>query len=169
MQARIVDGKATSATHFVLGLDAFSRGNSDDARLHWEQAFRLEPNAAIVANNLAWMLAHGDCPDLTRALELANRAVEHRPKQPRFRGTRAFVLLKLNRWPEALTDLEASLASRSRTRSRRTLIWQMFMKSWVPPSFRHSIATGPRFSNKPPANAQRTMAQPKRRTGPSQP
>ena len=111
MQARIVDGKATSATHFVLGLDAFSRGNADLARLHWEQAFRLEPNAATVANNLAWTLAHSNCPDLIRALELANRAVEQQPRQPRFRGTRACVLLKLKRWPEALTDLEASLAS----------------------------------------------------------
>jgi tetratricopeptide (TPR) repeat protein len=111
LQAWIVDGKATAAIHFVLGLDAFSRGKGDEAKLHWEQAFRLEPNAAMVANNLAWMLAHGDCPDLTRALELANRAVEHRPKQPRFRGTRAFVLLKLKHWPEALTDLEASLAA----------------------------------------------------------
>ncbi len=111
LQAQIVNGKATSATHFVLGLDAFSRGNGAETRLHWEQAFLLEPGAAIVANNLAWILAHGDCPDLTRAVALADRAVEQQPKQPRFRSTRAFVLMKLKRWPEALTDLEAALAA----------------------------------------------------------
>jgi tetratricopeptide (TPR) repeat protein len=110
MSKQIVDGKSTPATHFVLGLDAFSRGKVDEARLHWEQAFRLDPSAALVANNLAWLLANAKDPDLKRALELADRAVERRPKQPRFRGTRGLVLMKLQRWSEALTDFEASLA-----------------------------------------------------------
>ena len=110
LQAQLTDGKATPTTHFVLGLDAFSRGRGDEARLHWEQAFRLDPGMPIVANNLAWVLAHADPPDLTRALELADRAVQRQPNNLHFRGTRGVVLMKLRRWPEALTDLEAELA-----------------------------------------------------------
>lgn len=107
----LAEGKASAWLHFVLGADASSQGRTDEARLHWEQAFRLEPDLAVVANNLAWVLAHANPPDLNRALDLANRAVERRPKDARLRGTRGVVLMKLGRWSEALTDLEAELES----------------------------------------------------------
>ena len=128
MQARLVDGKATSATHLVLGLDAFSRGDANEARVHWEQAFRIEPTAPIIANNLAWLLAHAEQPDLARALELANRAIEQRPKQPRFRGTRASILMKLKRWPEALADLELSLAADPRSVETHLNLAEVYQK-----------------------------------------
>ena len=87
-----------------------TRGRNDEARLHWEQALRLEPEMGVVANNLAWVLAHDEPPDLTRALELAERAVQSKPSDSRFRGTRGVVLMKLGRSSEAITDLEAELA-----------------------------------------------------------
>ena len=111
LQALIADGKGTPATHFVLGVAANEQGRVDEARLHWEQAFRLDPKLGVVANNLAWLLAHADPPDLNRALELANLAVEREPKAATFRGTRGVVLMKLKRWSDALTDLEAELAA----------------------------------------------------------
>jgi tetratricopeptide (TPR) repeat protein len=110
LQSQLTAGKATVTTHFLLGWDAFSRGRGDEARLHWEQAVRLAPDSAVLANNLAWVLASAQPADLTRALELANRAIERKPNQPDFHHTRGIVLMKLERWPEALTDLEAALA-----------------------------------------------------------
>ena len=109
LQTQLTDGKATVATHFLLGWDAFSRARGVEARLHWDQAFRLAPNSAVLANNLAWVLAANEPQNLTRALELANEAVKRKPKQPDFHHTRGIVLMKLKRWPEALTDLEAAL------------------------------------------------------------
>jgi tetratricopeptide (TPR) repeat protein len=109
LQAELVSGKATAGVHFVLGLDAYARRKEDEARTHWEQAFRLDPDMAPVANNLAWVLAHSDKPDLNRALELANRTIERQPKAKHFHGTRGFILMKLGRWKEALTDLEEEL------------------------------------------------------------
>ncbi len=132
LQAQLTDGKATATIHFLLGLDAFSRGRSDEARLHWEQALRLDPNAAIVANNLAWVLANAESPNLTRALELAERAVEARPKQPSFRGTRGIVLMKLRRWPEALTDLEAALAGDPNSGELHVVLAQVYEKLGSP-------------------------------------
>ncbi len=64
-----------------------------------------------VANNLAWILAHADPPDLARALELGNQAVALRPNDARFRDTRGRILVKMKRWNEALTDLELVLRS----------------------------------------------------------
>jgi tetratricopeptide (TPR) repeat protein len=81
----------------------------DEARTQWEQAFRLNPDMEIVANNLAWLLAHAPNPDLNRALDLADRAVKRNPTAPHYHGTRGVILMKLGRWSEALTDLEEEL------------------------------------------------------------
>ena len=111
LQTLIADGKGTPAAHFVLGVAANEQGRAAEARLHWEQAFRLDPRMGVVANNLAWVLAQADPPDLDRALELANLAVDRQPKEATFRGTRGFILMKMKRWSESLTDLEAELAA----------------------------------------------------------
>jgi tetratricopeptide (TPR) repeat protein len=126
LQSLLASGKATPATHFVLGVDANARGRNDEARLHWEQAVRLDPRMAVVANNLAWVLAHAEPPDLARALALAERAVQGRPDEARFRGTRGVVLMKLGRWHEALTDLEAELAAHPDLRETHGALAQVY-------------------------------------------
>jgi predicted Zn-dependent protease len=63
-----------------------------------------------VANNLAWVLARDDPPDLERALKLADLALERQPDARRFHGTRGDVLARLGRWREALPELEEGLA-----------------------------------------------------------
>jgi tetratricopeptide (TPR) repeat protein len=103
-------GQATSAAHFTLGVDAWMRGDAAAARAHLEEADRLEPGSPLVANNLAWVLARADPPDLGRALKLADLALERQPDARRFRGTRGDVLARLGRWRDALPELEAGLA-----------------------------------------------------------
>jgi tetratricopeptide (TPR) repeat protein len=110
-ESTLASGRTNAGVHFVLGLDANIRGKDDEARAHWEQAFRLDPDMAVVANNLAWVLAHANKPDLNRALELANRAIERQPSAKHFHATRGVVLMKLGRWAEALTDLEKELVN----------------------------------------------------------
>jgi tetratricopeptide (TPR) repeat protein len=107
-------GVAPGTAHFALGLDAWQRGREDEARLHWERALQLAPQVGAVANNLAWLLARSKTPDLPRALELANRAVEQSPNNPGFRDTRGRVLARLGRWKEALPDLETAVAAAPR-------------------------------------------------------
>ena len=62
-------------------------------------------------NHLAWALTQGETPDLERALRLADEAVKLAADQPEMRATRGRILARLQRWQEALTDLEAVLAS----------------------------------------------------------
>jgi tetratricopeptide (TPR) repeat protein len=115
-------GVAAGTAHFALGLDAWQRGREDEARLHWERAIELAPQVPSVANNLAWLLAQAKEPDLPRALELANRAVEHAPTNASFRDTRGRILARMGRWKEALPDLEAAVAAAPRDRDlHRTL------------------------------------------------
>jgi tetratricopeptide (TPR) repeat protein len=104
-------GEATATAHFALGVDAWIHSNPDEARVHFEAADRLAPGTPRIVNNLAWLLARGDHPDLPRALKLADLAVERRPDVPMYRGTRGVILARLERWRDALPDLEAGLAA----------------------------------------------------------
>jgi uncharacterized protein HemY len=70
----------------------------------------MDPNLSVVANNLAWLLAHADNPDLPRALKLIELALTKHPDEPTFRDTRGKIYMKQKRWQEALTDLQFVLA-----------------------------------------------------------
>jgi tetratricopeptide (TPR) repeat protein len=119
----LTKGQNLAGAHFVLGVDAWLRNRPDEARIHYEQADRLAPGSPEVVNNLAWVLIHTEHPDPQRALPLANAAVERRPDNPLFHGTRGMVLAKLGRWKEALPDLEAALpASPREVRLRQALV-----------------------------------------------
>ncbi len=106
LEQLLAEGPPSGVLHLLLGLNAWQHGQQDAARIHLEQAYRLAPDAAVVGNNLACMLAEGPHPDLPRALALADAAVARWPEQPHFRDTRGQVLVKLGRYQEALVDLE---------------------------------------------------------------
>jgi tetratricopeptide (TPR) repeat protein len=111
VRALLAAGKAPAMAHFALGGDAWARGDVGQAREHWEQAYRLDPNLAAVANNLAWSLAYQEPADVPRALGLVEQAVRLNPGRPEFRGTRGEILVKAGRFKDALPDLEAALAA----------------------------------------------------------
>ena len=69
----------------------------------------MSQGAPLVANNLAWVLAFSPPVDLPRALELASAAIKKQPDEPRFRATRGHILFKMERYKEALPDLEDGL------------------------------------------------------------
>jgi predicted Zn-dependent protease len=103
-------GQNTAVAHFILGTTAWQAGQGEEAKLHLEQAYKLGPKLPVVGNNLAWVLADRSPPQLDRALELIDAVLANSPANPRYRGTRGYVLSKLGRWKDAITDLEASLA-----------------------------------------------------------
>jgi predicted Zn-dependent protease len=90
-------------------MDAWEQGKHEEGLLHLEQAYQLAPHMGVVANNLAWVLANAQPPDLPRALTLMNTVLERWPNEPLYRDTRGEVLVKMGRWKEALTDLQAAL------------------------------------------------------------
>jgi tetratricopeptide (TPR) repeat protein len=109
LQTVVARGHATGPVHYALGLDAWEHGRAAEARLHWEEACRLSPLMPAFANNLAWILAVGPDPVLPRALEMINPVIDRWPNERRFRETRGQILAKMERWKEALPDLEAAL------------------------------------------------------------
>ena len=115
-------GVAPWTVHAILGTSAASEARWDEARLHLEQAHRLNPRLPALLNNLAWALAHCDPPELERALAVASSAVELAPTNPHVRETRGQIFTRLAKWEEARADLELALPQvRSHQRLHETL------------------------------------------------
>lgn len=113
LNKNIVEGRAIGLSHLLLGAEAFESGQPEQAKTHLERAFDALPNADLIANNLAWLLAFAEPPQLDRALELIEPVVERNSTSARFRDTRGQILLKLDRPKEALADLEFALPALS--------------------------------------------------------
>jgi Flp pilus assembly protein TadD len=110
LQTLLARGRGSAMVHFALGLDAYKRGESDEARVHWERAQQLDPRSPAIANNLACVLLDASEPDLPRALDLANMALAGSPNDANFRDTRGRIFARMGKWREALPDLEAALS-----------------------------------------------------------
>ncbi len=108
-----VGGPLADYIHILLGSAAVRAGDAPRATRHYEIAFARNAEAAVLANNLAYVLARTEPPQLERALEMVNRAIAKRPDDPRFRVTRGQIAVKQNRWAEAIVDLEFALQKMS--------------------------------------------------------
>lgn len=105
----LANGNDLALTNFLLGMAAWNQGKQTEARLYLERAYQASPAAALVSNNLAWMLVYGKPPQPERALQIIDEVIRQFPKEMRFRGTRGHVLAKMGKWNEALPELVASM------------------------------------------------------------
>jgi len=106
----IASGEASALAHFAMSNLKSLQDRTEDAQWHIEKAYALDPKFAVIANNLAWFLAKdGETQDLDRAYELAVSVVEQVPDDPRLRDTLATVLMKQEKYDEALSQFEMVL------------------------------------------------------------
>jgi tetratricopeptide (TPR) repeat protein len=68
-----------------------------------------DPKHAVAWNNYAWTLSQEPSPDYDKALDAVNHALESSPSEFRFRETRGQIYVALERWQEAVDDLEFAL------------------------------------------------------------
>ena len=105
-----VTGDNPSAmSHFALSNLFWLEGQLEEAEWHLEQAYKLDQKLVIVINNLAWMLANKDEPDLARALELSSSAIQQAPQDSRFQETYATILMKQKKFEEAIFHFQKAL------------------------------------------------------------
>jgi tetratricopeptide (TPR) repeat protein len=107
----LAQGELPALLHFLLGNDAWQRGQMAEARTQMDLAFTAAPQMPYVANNMATLLTLSTPPELDRALAIIQSVVTNSPANPEFRDTRGQILLKLKRYQEAITDLEFALPS----------------------------------------------------------
>jgi tetratricopeptide (TPR) repeat protein len=109
LQDALARGQTPATVHLILGTHAAVNSRWKEARLHLEQAQRMNARTPALLNNLAWVLAHDEPADLGQAVRLADAAVELAPDHPEIRQTRGTILVRLERWEEAVTDLELAI------------------------------------------------------------
>ncbi|HEY5313309.1 MAG TPA: tetratricopeptide repeat protein [Pirellulales bacterium] len=129
--------------HVAVGLAQWQAGEHAAARQHLEAACRAAPQDVRAGNNLAWMLAHDDPPELERALELSSQALAQAPRQSNLLDTHGRILFKLGRWSEALRDFEALAAARPQDTQLHELLADCYAKLDMPElaDFQRRLAT----------------------------
>ena len=111
------------ALAFYRGMDAWEHGDFVTARACLSDAHAWDPNNAVVANNLAYLMAVSAPPDLPYALKLIDSALLDYPSSAVFRETRSQILAKMERFREAIEDLEfASIQLTNSPAIRKSLL-----------------------------------------------
>lgn len=105
----LAEGDNSPILHFIAGNDAWKQGQLDQARIHWELAYKLAPDMPAVANNMAMILSLGREEDLPRAMETIDAAIKLSPKEPNLRDTRGRILAKMGKYKDAVVEFEYAL------------------------------------------------------------
>lgn len=119
MRRVMASGNATAmpTLHLIMGNYEFSRGRFDKAKIHLEQAYKLNPNMLEIANNFAWVLATTTPSEQEKALKIIDMVIEKAPFASQYRDTRGQIYLQMGRYQDALADLEFALKEMSESRS----------------------------------------------------
>jgi len=97
------------AAHTMVGVLLESQGDIDGARERFERVMQIDPEAAVAANNLAWIYAqHGGNLDV--AMHLAQIAQKRMPEVPEVGDTLGFIYYKKNLASLAISTLKVSAA-----------------------------------------------------------
>ena len=106
----IVDGKSAAMAHFALSSILLLDGDANESQSHLRQAFKLDAKMPVVCNNLAWIMANNsNVNQLAEAYQLASQAVAAEPNNAEFRDTLGSVLMKQEKYEEAITEFERVL------------------------------------------------------------
>jgi len=106
----LATGEPPAIVLATLGAGAKAAGELDRARGLLERAYALEPDMQDAADNLAWVLAHEEKPDLDRALEIVSTLIKDADGiSPPLLATRGEIYAKLANWQAARRDLEGAL------------------------------------------------------------
>ncbi len=117
----IARGKEPGLAHFAMSILKWKENDIPATKWHLERAYSLLPDMPFVANNLAWILATEDPVDIDQALEVISPVVEKYPNEPRLLDTHATILMKQEKWTEALDGLERALMHQKNENARAEL------------------------------------------------
>ncbi len=121
LQQALAEGVAPGVIHFLFGTSAAMKGDDEAAIRHFNQSIQKNPRTAVALNNLAFVMARAQDPDLPRALELADQAVRYAPLVASFRDTRGQILVRMQRYTQGISDLEFALPQIKDPASRRKI------------------------------------------------
>jgi tetratricopeptide (TPR) repeat protein len=106
---RVVEKKPAAQIYTMLGILEDARGNTAEAEKNYRQALQIAPDAAIAANNLAWLIAENQ-GNLDEALQLATGAVNKNQTVAGYYDTLGWVYLKKGLYAPAVQQLRKAVA-----------------------------------------------------------
>ena len=109
LSGAIAGGESSPLAHFALSNVYMIDGQKDEADWHLQQAYRQDSKFAVIGNNLAWILAHRDPPELDQAFEIIKSVMVEAPGDARFRDTYATILMKQGKDDQAIIEFERAL------------------------------------------------------------
>jgi tetratricopeptide (TPR) repeat protein len=98
------------APYTMIGMLEDARKNYDAAADNYKKALALDPNAAIAANNLAWLYAVTGKGNLDEAVKLAQGVVQKNPNVAGFVDTLGWVYYKKNLFAAASEQLQKAVS-----------------------------------------------------------
>lgn len=145
MRKLISAGNTSAMAHFTLSTLEWIAGNQQLALLNMKQAVELDPKMPVIANNLAFLMAQEETPDLEAALSLASQAIEADETNPDFRDTRGDIYTKRGELAKAAADFQVAL-ERSRSPKQLQLkladLYQRMGDSAMAEEFREAAEKG---------------------------
>lgn len=107
----LVEGTSPGIAHFIRGTTAMMNDEVELAERHLKLASQHLPNSSAILNNLAVALTQRGPEHLEEALKLSEQAIAGVPEpSPYFYETRGQILFRMERYLDAIPDLERSLA-----------------------------------------------------------
>lgn len=122
-------GVAIGGIYMILGSHAVSLKDFARGQEFFQKALDLNPESVNAKNNLAVCMAQvagQDSEMLNQALTIANEAIAAQPQVANYYETRGAIYLKLERYEEAIGDLEQAMALGY---SNQKSIWQKLVRA----------------------------------------
>jgi predicted Zn-dependent protease len=110
LQELLSSGKVNPIVHFLMSNVQWQEKKRDLAAFHLRRAFEVNQTVAKQCiNDFAWMMAQAENADLERAFLLAESVVAQAPESARVRNTYGTILLRLERYEDAVRELSLAL------------------------------------------------------------
>ena len=93
----------------MVGMIHELQNHTAEARRWYEKAIAIDPNAAVAANNLAWLTAQDEGGNLDLALQLAQTAKSRLPDRPEVDDTLGWIYHKKGLTTLAITSFQSSV------------------------------------------------------------
>ena len=100
--------KSVSA-NTMLGMVLHVQGDLKGAEEQYARTLAIDSEAAVAANNLAWMLVESN-RNLDQAMQLAQTAIRKLPEDSHVNDTMGWIYYRKSAFPSAIRHLEASVA-----------------------------------------------------------
>lgn len=122
-----LSGSANSEVLSLIGAMALMAGKDTEAVSFLQLANAVaNNNDPAILNNLAMAKLREGKTDYAEVLKLADSALQKVPENPDFLSTRAEIYMAMNRWQEALADLQKALPSRVNNGPLHVLLSKVF-------------------------------------------